>query len=50
MLAALVVLNVVHPGRTMRGRECDLPSRKERKSGAVRPRRSSNRAEMADAV
>jgi hypothetical protein len=31
MLIALVLLNVVHPGRIMRGKECDIPSRKERK-------------------
>jgi hypothetical protein len=31
MLFALIVLNVVHPGRIMSGKECDLPSRKERK-------------------
>ncbi|KAL8685111.1 MAG: hypothetical protein Q9218_007973 [Villophora microphyllina] len=32
MLLALVVYNVVHPGRIMPGKESDFPSRKERKS------------------
>ncbi|KAL8709530.1 MAG: hypothetical protein Q9220_005772 [cf. Caloplaca sp. 1 TL-2023] len=32
MLFALVVFNVVHPGRIMSGKECDFPSRKERKN------------------
>lgn len=31
MLTALVLLNVVHPGNVMPGKESDLPSRKERK-------------------
>ena len=33
MLLALVLLNVVHPGRLMSGKESDMPSRKQRKSG-----------------
>lgn len=32
MLLALVVFNVVHPGRIMPGKESDFPSRKERKN------------------
>jgi len=32
MLFALVVFNVVHPGRVMPGKESDFPSRKERKA------------------
>ena len=32
MLFALVLLNIVHPGRIMPGKECDFPSRKERKA------------------
>lgn len=32
MLLALVVYNVVHPGRVMPGKESDFPSRKERKN------------------
>ena len=32
MLFALALLNVVHPGRIMRGKECDFPSRKQRKA------------------
>lgn len=32
MLVALVVYNVVHPGRIMPGKESDFPIRKERKS------------------
>ncbi|KAG0647404.1 putative lipid transporter atnI [Hyphodiscus hymeniophilus] len=32
MLTALVMLNIVHPGAVMPGKESDLPSRKERKS------------------
>lgn len=31
MLIALVVFNVVHPGRIMPGKESDFPKRKERK-------------------
>lgn len=31
MLTALVLLNIVHPGTVMPGKESDLPSRKERK-------------------
>ncbi|KAL8672070.1 MAG: hypothetical protein Q9168_003465 [Polycauliona sp. 1 TL-2023] len=31
MLLALVIFNVVHPGRIMPGKESDFPSRKERK-------------------
>ncbi|KAI4244582.1 MAG: hypothetical protein L6R42_010420, partial [Xanthoria sp. 1 TBL-2021] len=32
MLVALVIFNVVHPGRIMPGKESDFPSRKERKA------------------
>ena len=32
MLAALVLFNVVHPGRIMPGKDSDLPSRKQRKA------------------
>lgn len=32
MFIALVLLNVIHPGRIMPGKESDLPSRKERKA------------------
>jgi hypothetical protein len=35
MLIALVILNVFHPGRIMRGKESDLPSRKERKAAGM---------------
>jgi hypothetical protein len=35
MLFALVILNVFHPGRIMRGKESDLPSRKERKANGI---------------
>jgi hypothetical protein len=35
MLFALVILNVFHPGRIMRGKENDLPSRKERKVDGI---------------
>ena len=31
MLIALVLFNIVHPGKTMPGKESDLPSRKQRK-------------------
>ena len=31
MLIALVLLNVVHPGQVMPGKDSDLPSRKDRK-------------------
>ena len=33
MLLALILLNVVHPGRIMAGSESDMPSRKDRKQG-----------------
>lgn len=33
MFVALALLNVVHPGNIMPGKESDLPSRKERKMG-----------------
>ena len=32
MLIALVLFNIVHPGRVMAGKEADFPSRKERKA------------------
>ena len=32
MLLALIVFNIVHPGRIMRGKVADMPSRKERKN------------------
>ncbi|PYH97890.1 hypothetical protein BO71DRAFT_447590 [Aspergillus ellipticus CBS 707.79] len=35
MLLALVMLNVVHPGRLMPGKNSDMPSRKERKKMGV---------------
>lgn len=31
MLLALVLLNAVHPGRLMPGKDSDMPSRKQRK-------------------
>jgi hypothetical protein len=36
MLLALVVLNFIHPGRIMSGKDSDLPSRKERNLEGVR--------------
>lgn len=35
MLCALVILNVIHPGRIMPGKASDLPSRKERKGEGI---------------
>ncbi|KAL6796153.1 RTA1 like domain-containing protein [Trichoderma sp. SZMC 28013] len=35
MLFALVILNFIHPGRIMPGKESDLPSRKERKVDGI---------------
>ena len=32
MLFALVLLNIVHPGRIMPGKESNFPSRKQRKA------------------
>ena len=32
MLLALILLNLVHPGRIMPGKESDLPSRRQRKA------------------
>ena len=37
MLIALVLFNIVHPGKIMAGKESDFPSRKERKNMAQRP-------------
>lgn len=31
MLIALVLFNIVHPGKIMAGKESDFPNRKERK-------------------
>ena len=31
MLIALILFNIVHPGKIMAGRESDFPSRKDRK-------------------
>ena len=36
MLAALVMFNIVHPGRIMSGKESDIPSRKQRKQAGRR--------------
>ncbi|KAL7916612.1 RTA1 like domain-containing protein [Trichoderma velutinum] len=35
MLFALVILNVIHPGRIMPGKESDIPSRQERKLNGI---------------
>ena len=35
MLVALLILNVLHPGRIMPGAESDLPSRKDRKADGI---------------
>jgi hypothetical protein len=35
MLFALVILNFIHPGRIMPGKESDLPGRKERKAEGI---------------
>lgn len=43
MLLALVLLNLVHPGRIMKGKASDLPSRKDRKNG-VRTKSDLNMA------
>ncbi|KAI1629071.1 RTA1 like protein-domain-containing protein [Exophiala viscosa] len=40
MLLAFILLNVVHPGRIMSGKECDIPSRKERKKTGDHCKRS----------
>ena len=34
MFIALVLFNIVHPGKVMAGKESDFPSRKERKNTA----------------
>ena len=48
MFVALVLFNVVHPGRIMPGRDSDLPSRKERKKQyiLVRADRSAGATEL----
>lgn len=35
MLIALVILNIVHPGRVMPGQESELPSRRDRKKNGI---------------
>jgi hypothetical protein len=35
MLCALVILNFIHPGRLMPGKESNFPSRIERRAGAI---------------
>jgi hypothetical protein len=35
MLIALIILNVVHPGRLMPGKDGDIPSRKDRKTNGI---------------
>jgi len=35
MLLALVLFNVVHPGRIMAGKKGDIPSRKQRKQAHI---------------
>jgi hypothetical protein len=35
MLIALVLFNIVHPGRIMSGKESDIPGRKERKLAGI---------------
>lgn len=40
MLLAFILLNVVHPGRIMRGKASDIPSRKERKKTGAMCKRS----------
>ena len=32
MLVALIIFNIVHPGKVMAGKDSDFPSRKERKN------------------
>ena len=46
MLLALVLLNIVHPGRVMKGKDCDLPSRNQRKNG-MRTKADMNTVAMA---
>ncbi len=47
MLVALVVLNVVHPGRLMPGSDSNLPSRKQRKDG-IRTRSNLDSVSRSD--
>lgn len=35
MLFGLVILNIIHPGRIMPGKESNLPSRKDRKERGI---------------
>lgn len=35
-MIALIWFNIVHPGKVMEGKQCDFPSRKERKNMAPR--------------
>ncbi|KAL9580027.1 MAG: hypothetical protein Q9203_006470 [Teloschistes exilis] len=46
MLFALVVYNVIHPGRIMPGKESDFPSRKERKNYFLGGNQSENSSQM----
>jgi hypothetical protein len=50
MFAALVLLNVVHPGRIMKGKEGDLPGRKERKLAGGRRKGKENGLEEVGVV
>ncbi|KAL8636422.1 MAG: hypothetical protein Q9228_006179 [Teloschistes exilis] len=46
MLFALVVYNVIHPGRIMPGKESDFPSRKERRNYFLGGNQSENSSQM----
>ncbi|KAF4634116.1 hypothetical protein G7Y89_g3990 [Cudoniella acicularis] len=43
MFIALVLLNVVHPGRVMSGKETDIPGRKQRKAQGLRGKMETRR-------
>jgi hypothetical protein len=49
MLIALIILNVVHPGRVMPGKECDIPGRKQRKAGRISKRVDNAEVESIEA-
>lgn len=48
MLLCLYLLNVWHPGRIMRGKESDIPSRKERKLRSINEKSESGPVELSN--
>ena len=47
MFTALLILNIVHPGRIMPGKESDIPSRKERELHSIRNKGKKERGAVS---